>query len=81
LKDIKLSMDVQVFLKCLLFILIIAVNDSQNKHCLPLSFFLSLMFSEKAKEFKKNFNIFFANFMTLSENNINSNEAAEEGIY
>ena len=75
-------MDVQVFLKCLLFIVIIAVNDSQNKHCLHLPLFFKLMFSEKAKELKKkNFNIFFANFVTVSENSINSNEAAEEGIY
>ena len=46
-------MDVQVFLKCLLFIVIIAVNDSQNKHCLHLPLFFKLMFSEKAKELKK----------------------------
>ena len=74
-------MDVQVFLKCLLFIVIIAVNDSQNKHCLHLPLFFKLMFSEKAKELKKKLQYFFANFVTLSENSINSNEAAEEGIY
>lgn len=52
-------MDVQVFLKYLLFIVIIAVNDSQKKHCLSLSFFLNLMISEKIAEFKKKLNIIF----------------------
>ena len=46
-------MYVQVFLKCLLLIVIIAVNDSQIKHCLPPSFFLKLIFSEKTAELKK----------------------------
>ena len=42
-----------------LFIVIIAVNDSQNKHCLHLSFFLKLMFPEKIAEFKRKTSIFF----------------------
>ena len=53
-------MDVQVFLKYLLcIVIIVAVNDSQNKHCLHLPLFFKLMFSEKAKEFKKQTSIFF----------------------